>query len=801
MINKIIHLSNFNIKSSEYYNDEYEQIIMKLYFELDAMKNDNILIVICGGLLFSDTINSFVINTCKNIIDNFTKIAPLIIITDEKTRIIENIFNNVNNLFFLEKGFENYFKLDNIIFGSLKSDINIVIPDNYRKICIDYINHQEIINNPKLINRIDYELILLGGYHEFKFLDDTHSVAYSGNIIQFGFKDNYENHGFIIWDLNNNTTFKNIKNDYCYLKLKYDNNKFKIYKKNELIDFNINWIPQYPNLYIEYDCKKKDCMDLINKYFPNYNEIIFNYMINKSISYDNELFTNRETIIKNEINKLKNKEIIPRLVDYTSKTINEFNPVKSNCEIYNIELTDLYFSNFFGFGLKNYVSFDKDGILGINGANAVGKSSLFNIITYLLCGKPNNNLLNYDSDFFLGILRFKINGQEYKIVKLGIKKDESYSLFSRLYIYDKDIYILKLKKDIDNLMNKYFNSFDIINKIFILNNKSNEFINLSEFLKIDFISTIYNVTYFDDLYNYVKDKIAIDKHEYNIIKKDIDQFNENDIKISIQSIKNKEDELISSYESQKNNFLKNNNINNKFAKSFNKIININTELNNVRTELIKKKFIYDDFIKKKDRFLNIKNELTIKRTLLDIVSKKGLSGSCLNQILHVIKCIMNEFLSEICNFKVNFSDVINMEIIDDKNNKTSLFSGYQTFILTLAFRYAICKTSIYRPSFIFIDEGDFGSFDNENKKKICVIFDILKNKFKNIFIISHLEVVKAEIDYNIYIKKDKLNKSSINTSNKPIKDEIFKKEIDELNLRGINKAICIEYFNDKIIRL
>ena len=83
----------------------------------------------------------------------------------------------------------------------------------------------------------------------------------------------------------------------------------------------------------------------------------------------------------------------------------------------------------------------------------------------------------------------------------------------------------------------------------------------------------------------------------------------------------------------------------------------------------------------------------------------------------------------------------------------SMASGAQTFIGSVAIRDALhFVSSLTKPSLCIIDEG-FGSLDDELTIAMESVFNYLKNKYKNTWIITHKNEIKDFVDRIIQVSK------------------------------------------------
>ena len=78
----------------------------------------------------------------------------------------------------------------------------------------------------------------------------------------------------------------------------------------------------------------------------------------------------------------------------------------------------------------------------------------------------------------------------------------------------------------------------------------------------------------------------------------------------------------------------------------------------------------------------------------------------------------------------------------------------EKMISSLAIRVALIQlSSLPKLSTLIIDES-FGALDSENVNAMGKMFESLRDKFKNIIIISHIDSIKDMVDHSITIEVD-----------------------------------------------
>jgi len=133
------------------------------------------------------------------------------------------------------------------------------------------------------------------------------------------------------------------------------------------------------------------------------------------------------------------------------------------------------------------------------------------------------------------------------------------------------------------------------------------------------------------------------------------------------------------------------------------------------------------------------------------VKKDGIPYEIISKFIPQIEQHVNSILGQIVNFDVMLEmdgKNINAFIVYDEENfwALELGSGMEKFVSSLAIRAALIDISnLPRPNFLAIDEG-FGNLDTENMNSVYQLFDYLKTSFKFIMVISHIDVMRDEVD-------------------------------------------------------
>jgi DNA repair exonuclease SbcCD nuclease subunit len=465
-VKTIYHTADIHIRTLERHT-EYSIVFSNLY---EALKDkEDSLLVVCGDIFHNkDKLVSETIILFNEFLTKLSEIIPVIMILgnhdtyshanrlDIITGImsVKNNTNSKHKIYFLKDS--GVYKYNNINFHVSSLLDNKFIRCNDLEginICL----YHGPVYGAKLDNGMEYkdcsiklsdfnkfDYTLLGDIHKRQFLKEN--IAYPGSLIQQNHKEEIE-HGIIEWDLINKTNkFIKIHNDYSFVSIFLDDS-----------DLLVNGMPLK-----EYSFTKKSYVKLYHTYMSEFDS----EAIKKQISEHTEIASfNKEICIpKNIKTKLfvdstaKDLDIFYQcasefpeesksLNDLHMSFINKFDTANDK-SITTWSLVDLTFTNMFIYGKDcvNYINFtEKQGVLGVLGENAIGKSAIFNILLYALFGNAsksrsftNRNVINKKSSHYSVSLKIQTsNSVEYIIERKGKNKrrKDNFSMEETLNFY------------------------------------------------------------------------------------------------------------------------------------------------------------------------------------------------------------------------------------------------------------------------------------------------------------------------------------------------------------------------------
>lgn len=636
----IIHISDLHIRLQSR-KDEYEEVFKKLYDKIDNYNNENGLIVVTGDILHDKTsLTPEAIKLCLDLFKNLAKRLKTIVIPGNHDGLI-NINERNDNIsgVLYDKNIENFhyfkysgiYKFNNIVFGicSIYDDnfINSNYVDTYIKnkglkdmikICLYHgmVGIVELEGLYKAKGKLSihefngYDYVLLGDVHKYQYLNENKTIAYASSLISQNFAETDPYHGYLFWDLKNKSShYEIIKNDYCYKKcflneniVNIDNLNFNL-KNDEDLDKLKTYIPLYGQIKImsEYDESNEMLKFLKNKFKKVKWTEMNNLVINKG-KKEEKILSNMKIDIKELIKELIYKShkiyLDDEKVDFIYNDINS--KIKNRDKIANSwELISIKFDNLCIYGESNMIDlkkFNLNEIILISGRNNTGKSSIIDIICFILYNKMGremniknkiaNEILNINKKVGNGELIIKL-GEKIYLIKRDYKRSNGKITISSFFyelIDDKRELLLNTSDLVNKKINEIFGAYDdflFMNMILQFDNVSfrymkqndrkellNRLLDLDKYENIeDLIKPIYKnyedkykklLSYIEnidiedlklkiiknsDILNEMNEDLSYSEKKRNALMDSINEFNKNYVKIDEKQIENYRNEI------------------------------------------------------------------------------------------------------------------------------------------------------------------------------------------------------------------------------------------------------------------
>jgi DNA repair exonuclease SbcCD ATPase subunit len=669
--------------------------------------------------------------------------------------------------------------IDNYILGidevnQILLSNNHVITENMRKIGLyhGYFSGVVLNNNMKLYNRKisleqlgNYDLILLGDIHKFQYLNKQKTIAYPSSLLSHNFSETDDKHGYLEWNiLNSESIFHQLANDNAYHQINI--NKLIDYVKSKKDDIILNSLSITTELYFKSGYLRIDYPDGLNiiqskiieqihNIYPqliitfsiktdqinnittddntntntntdtNANEQISN-LINSSININNTISIDELIIsyIKDNYNYLT-QDTIDKILNYLNIATDSISKEKLQYVKSDWKIIWLNFDYMYGYGPYNIIDFTKypmKEIIGIFGNNAIGKSSILDIITYMLFSRtPRDNsnelpkdIININSPQYIarGLMIIESNNKLYLIKRVCYRIErhkragqieikhtlELYQLIDNdnesetkknLYDFNGKTYFKKNitstdRVSTDKLLVPLIGTYDnFISSSILLQGNDCTFKSKTQEEKKTFMCEILKINHLTDAYLTINSKVSE-------LKKEIKFYENNIIKISDKSIS----ELSEYNRLLENTIIDDKIIIDKITILEEQIDNINRQIINIDLNKYKIKNNSDliannKLLLEKEKKLNSINELVLVANdrLIDIEIKIGHFKTLNNQdkirsdyefMLNQHKQEQNQILSKIRTLNTQRKDLLlnkvndTLDIINNKLNSKNI---------------------------------------------------------------------------------------------------------------------------------
>ena len=175
--------------------------------------------------------------------------------------------------------------------------------------------------------------------------------------------------------------------------------------------------------------------------------------------------------------------------------------------------------------------------------------------------------------------------------------------------------------------------------------------------------------------------------------------------------------------------------------------------------------------KERDEFKSLMSQWRIYELFMNAVSKKGIPLQIISSQLPIINSEISKILQDVVGFTVELEAEPNSNAMDifinygDSRRIIECGSGMEKMMASLAIRVALINvSSLPKTNILIIDEG-FGALDEMNVEACNRLLKSLRQWFRNILVISHVDGVKDVVDAVLDIQH--IGKNSLIQSGTP----------------------------------
>ena len=473
---------------------------------------------------------------------------------------IVNDVGNLQNLYYLKNS--GFYQYHNIIFGVTSIFDQVLLTAN--KITADMwksikqknkykigLYHGAVhsaktdvgfrMNNEELlVDDFDgYDYVMLGDIHRFQYMNEKKTIAYAGSLIQQSYGESVRKHGILKWDLRSSESeFLEISNDYGYCTVTITDGKIApntVIVPKPRIRFileNTNQL-QYQDIVKKLEKKYEICEIVKDSNFKTKIHTLKTSDKKKSVTAStSDAHSTQENIIrayllKNKLDPTKIESIMDLHKKIYQKTLlkkkdQTNDTIPSSIKSQKWKILELKFSNTLSYGKDNIIDFRKynsNQIIGIMAPNRYGKSAILDIILFCLFDKMSRgerrDILNKNQNSMFCSLLFGIGKIQYLIERIGqrSKNGLNVKIDVNFYMIKPDKSQKKLngldKNDTNKKITELIGDYnDYLTTCFCLqNSKQNNFIDMTQLQKKEYLNEILKLNVFEDCHNDAKDTL------------------------------------------------------------------------------------------------------------------------------------------------------------------------------------------------------------------------------------------------------------------------------------------------------
>lgn len=482
----VFHLSDIHIRLYHRLDDEYNYVFQQMYNVLEQSKHNNeeCLIVLTGDILHNknDLSPECILATLK-FLNTLSSYHPTLFIAGNHDTLLNNLNrtdslsailaeNNNPNLYYLK--YSGWYQYANIFFGvsslldgemTLAKDFpyNDDQPGAFKKIALyhggvgKFSTNKGFVMEGIPISTFDgYDMVMLGDIHLHQYLDKQKRIAYAGSMIAQNFGETDPNHGVLKWKIDSGcSSLIVLDNPYRYCEASLDEENFFMDGER----YNMNSIPPLPEkCRLRAHLKQKTTKEIeilasLRERHP-FIQIHENVSVCEKPSHD-DTNTNH--------NKVGNP--ISMIYDYFSTLPKDWkdrqklqdivlmffkNNLDTKTRASHFEILNLEFHYMFGYGPNikiDFSKFQKHQTIGVFGVNSAGKSTLIEIILFLLYGCITrykhgqtipSEVIHFGQKASSGVIRFKAHNIVYEIQKKMTRTKTKIRVDEKLFKIDNN---------------------------------------------------------------------------------------------------------------------------------------------------------------------------------------------------------------------------------------------------------------------------------------------------------------------------------------------------------------------------
>lgn len=463
-IHTIFHLSDIHIRLYHRLDDEYEHVFQQMYrlLEESRQKDETCLIVLTGDILHhkNDLSPECILTTLK-FLNTLSSYYPTLFIAGNHDTLLNNLNridslsailaeNHNINLHYLK--YSGWYRYANVVFGvsslldekmTLAKDLD-GCPPSWKKIALYHggvgrfsTNKGFVMEGIPMSTFDGYDMVMLGDIHLHQYLDKQKRIAYAGSMIAQNFGETDPDHGVLKWDVETGASSLIVLDNpyrYCEAHLKNSDNTVLMDGKTYPLDHVP--FPEKGRLKIFLEQKTAKEIQILTRLRNKHPSLQFHE--NVSMVFSKQAHEPQSShhppttflgLLQEYFATLPDDwENKPKLMEIITSFFKDNLSTKTTCASH-FEILNLEFDYMFGYGPHNKIDFSqfqKHETVGIFGINSAGKSTLIDIMLFLLYGSITRykhsqtvppEVIHFQQKKSSGTIRFRSHNITYEIHK------------------------------------------------------------------------------------------------------------------------------------------------------------------------------------------------------------------------------------------------------------------------------------------------------------------------------------------------------------------------------------------------
>ncbi len=458
VLKKVYHISDIQIRNVKRHT-EFEKVFENTYKFIKEDDHENAIIYIGGDIAHSKTdMSPELIDQLSRLFINLADLCPTFLIAgnhdcnlNNRSRldVLTPIVNNIDHpdLYYLKD--TGVYKCADTALAVLDvwdDEANLPDPkkiDSPNKILLYHgtVDKSQtdlgfmLPSDVKLKDFNGYDMVMLGDIHKMQTMQDYKpgkvtkpAVRYCGSLVQQNHGETLKGHGISVWDVKKRTfEHQEIENIYGYYTMHINDGLVPI----------VDDLPEKARLRIR--VKNTSPTDLkkaltVIRHRHNLKEVIIQNLDDFSVE-GGENVVNFGDVSDPSVQSSLICDYLQTKTTVNDETLDEIKTINNELSSMIVEesiqrnvhwkLKKFEFSNMFSYGEDNSVDFTKmNGIVGLFAANASGKSSLLDSLTFCLFDKSTRawraeNIMNHAKEEFSCKVEFEIGNETYYIERFG----------------------------------------------------------------------------------------------------------------------------------------------------------------------------------------------------------------------------------------------------------------------------------------------------------------------------------------------------------------------------------------------